>query len=68
LSSTANGFSAWLTVRRELEETVASVQRGSIEAFVARLQHNAGRVFFSGQGQSGLLAHGMRYRSTRYAP
>jgi 6-phospho-3-hexuloisomerase len=56
LSSTANGFSAWLTARRELEETVASVQREPIDAFVARLQQNAGRVFFSGQGRSGLLA------------
>lgn len=55
MSSTANGFSAWLTVRRELEETLVSVQRASIEAFVARLQQNAGRVFFSGQGRSGLL-------------
>ena len=57
MSSTANGFSAWLTARRELEETAASVPREPIDALVARLQPQAGRVFFSGQGRSGLLAH-----------
>ena len=56
MSSTANGFSAWLTARRELEETAASIQPEAINALVARLQHRAGRVFFSGQGRSGLLA------------
>jgi 6-phospho-3-hexuloisomerase len=57
MSSTVNAFSAWLTARQELEETVAAVERESIDAFAARLQATAGRVFFSGQGRSGLLAH-----------
>jgi 6-phospho-3-hexuloisomerase len=51
-----NGFSAWLTARRELEEAVAAVEREPLDAFAARLQPAAGRVFFSGQGRSGLLA------------
>ncbi len=56
MPSVADGFSAWLTARHELEQAVATVRREPFDAFVTRVQRNTGRLFFAGQGRSGLLA------------
>jgi 6-phospho-3-hexuloisomerase len=56
LPSAPDGFSAWSTARRELEQAVAAVRREPIDALVARFRQDTGRLFFSGQGRSGLLA------------
>ena len=56
MPSAADGFSAWSSVRGELERALAAVPREPVDALVARLRHSPGRLFFSGQGRSGLLA------------
>ena len=56
MSATGDGLSAWLTARGELETAIASVRGEVVEALVTRLRPGSGRVFFSGQGRSGLLA------------
>ena len=51
--SGADGFAAWLTVRGELEQAVASVGREPLDALVARFREATGRVFFTGRAVRG---------------
>ena len=53
--SITDSFSAWSSVHDELVHALRSVQPEPFEAFVSRFRQ-PGRVFFSGQGRSGLLA------------
>lgn len=45
-----------MIVRGEFEHAVSLVRREDVDAFASRLRRSTGRIFFSGQGRSGLLA------------
>jgi 6-phospho-3-hexuloisomerase len=57
---------AWLAVGREIAETLARVDTGAFQRFVAVFRDERRHWFFSGQGRSGLVAEmaAMRFMHT----